>query len=81
MTLPELLDTRRVVLCVGSGGVGRPRPPRRSPWPRRRGRHTVVLTVDPAQRLRDALAIGGWTGARAGCRCRAGRVWTPCSST
>jgi anion-transporting ArsA/GET3 family ATPase len=28
----------------------------------RRGRHTVVLTVDPAQRLRDALAIGELDG-------------------
>jgi anion-transporting ArsA/GET3 family ATPase len=59
MTLPELLDSRRVVLCVGSGGVGKTTTAAAlAVAAARRGRHTVVLTVDPAQRLRDALAIG-----------------------
>jgi anion-transporting ArsA/GET3 family ATPase len=58
MTLPELLDTRRVVLCVGSGGVGKTTTAAAlAVAAARRGRRTVVLTVDPAQRLRDALAI------------------------
>jgi len=63
MTLPELLDTRRVVLCVGSGGVGKTTTAAAlAVAAARRGRHTVVLTVDPAQRLRDALAIGELDG-------------------
>jgi anion-transporting ArsA/GET3 family ATPase len=63
MTLPELLDSRRVVLCVGSGGVGKTTTAAAlGVAAARRGRHTVVLTVDPAQRLRDALAIGELDG-------------------
>ena len=63
MTLPELLDTRRVVLCVGSGGVGKTTTAAAlAVAAARRGRHTVVLTVDPAQRLRDALGIGELDG-------------------
>lgn len=63
MTLPELLDTRRVVLCVGSGGVGKTTTAAAlAVAAARRGRRTVVLTVDPAQRLRDALAIGDLDG-------------------
>src|SRR5262245_15350456 len=58
MTLLELLDTRRLVLCVGSGGVGKTTTAAAlAVAAARRGRRTVVLTVDPAQRLRDALAI------------------------
>jgi len=63
MTLPELLDSRRVVLCVGSGGVGKTTTAAAlAVAAARRGRHTVVLTVDPARRLRDALAIGELDG-------------------
>ena len=63
MTLPELLDSRRVVLCVGSGGVGKTTMAAAlAVAAARRGRHTVVLTVDPARRLRDALAIGELDG-------------------
>src|SRR5262245_14561424 len=63
MTLLELLDTRRLVLCVGSGGVGKTTTAAAlAVAAARRGRRTVVLTVDPAQRLRDALAIGSLDG-------------------
>jgi anion-transporting ArsA/GET3 family ATPase len=58
MTLAELIDTRRVVLCVGSGGVGKTTTAAAlAVAAAGRGRRTVVLTVDPAQRLRDALAL------------------------
>jgi anion-transporting ArsA/GET3 family ATPase len=59
MTLPGLLDQRRVVLCVGSGGVGKTTTSAAlAVAAARRGRRTAVLTVDPAQRLRDALGLG-----------------------
>jgi anion-transporting ArsA/GET3 family ATPase len=64
MTLGELLDERRVVLCVGSGGTGKTTTAAAlAVAAARRGRRTAVLTVDPAQRLRDALGLGDATGA------------------
>ena len=53
------LASRRIVVCVGSGGVGkttvaaaigaRPRPGRRQ--------RTLVCTIDPARRLANALGL------------------------
>ena len=64
MTLGELLEERRVVLCVGSGGVGKTTTAAAlAVAAARRGRRTAVLTVDPAQRLRDTLGLGDATGA------------------
>ena len=64
MTLGELIDERRVVLCVGSGGVGKTTTAAAlAVAAARRGRRTAVLTVDPAQRLRDALGLGDAAGA------------------
>src|SRR5262245_10056507 len=58
MTLSEVLDGRRLVLCVGSGGVGKTTTASAlAVAAARRGRRTAVLTVDPAQRLRDALGL------------------------
>src|SRR5262249_61083745 len=58
MTLAEILDGRRLVLCVGSGGVGKTTTAAAlAVGAARRGRRTAVLTVDPAQRLRDALGL------------------------
>jgi anion-transporting ArsA/GET3 family ATPase len=63
MMLYELLDERRVVLCVGSGGVGKTTTAAAlAVAAARRGRRTAVLTVDPAQRLRDALGLAGAAG-------------------
>ncbi len=63
MTLTELLDTRRVLLCVGSGGVGKTTTAAALALAAaRRGRRTVVLTVDPAQRLKDALGLDALDG-------------------
>jgi len=63
MTLAELLDQRRLLLCVGSGGVGKTTTSAAiAVAAARRGRRTAVLTVDPAQRLRDALGLGEHDG-------------------
>jgi anion-transporting ArsA/GET3 family ATPase len=63
MTLAEILDGRRLVLCVGSGGVGKTTTAAAlAVGAARRGRRTAVLTVDPAQRLRDALGLGDLDG-------------------
>jgi anion-transporting ArsA/GET3 family ATPase len=56
--LAPLLDTQRLLVCVGSGGVGKTTTAAAlGIAAATRGRHTAVLTIDPARRLRDALAI------------------------
>ncbi len=63
MTLAETIDSRRVILCVGSGGVGKTTTSAAiATCAARRGRRTAVLTVDPAQRLKDALGLGTLDG-------------------
>jgi len=52
-----------VLICVGSGGVGKTTTAAAlAALAARRGRRTVVLTVDPAQRLKDALGLGALDG-------------------
>jgi anion-transporting ArsA/GET3 family ATPase len=59
----ELLARRRIVLCVGSGGVGKTTTAAAlAVEAARRGRRTAVLTVDPAPRLKDALGLGTLSG-------------------
>jgi len=63
MTLAELIAHRRILICVGSGGVGKTTTAAAlGVAAARLGRRTVVLTVDPAQRLKDALGIGTLDG-------------------
>jgi anion-transporting ArsA/GET3 family ATPase len=63
MTLPELIADRRVLLCVGSGGVGKTTTAAAiAAAAARRGRVVAVLTVDPAQRLKDALDLRALDG-------------------
>ena len=63
MTLAELIARRRILVCVGSGGVGKTTTAAAiGVAAARQGRRTVVLTVDPAQRLKDALGIGTLDG-------------------
>lgn len=57
--LAQALDTRRIVLCVGGGGVGKTTTAAAlAVEAARRGRRTAVLTVDPSHRLKDALGLG-----------------------
>ncbi len=56
--LSPLLDTQRLIVCVGSGGVGKTTTAAAlGIASAKRGRETAVLTIDPARRLRDALGI------------------------
>ena len=57
-TIDGLLERRRIVFCVGSGGVGKTTTAAAlAVESARRGRKTAVLTVDPAPRLKDALGL------------------------
>lgn len=54
----DLLD-RRVLVCVGTGGVGKTTVAAAiGVEAARRGRRTLVITIDPARRLADALGAG-----------------------
>jgi anion-transporting ArsA/GET3 family ATPase len=56
--LAPLLDAQRLLVCVGSGGVGKTTTAAAlGIAAASRGRRTAVLTIDPARRLRDALGI------------------------
>ena len=88
-----LVDDKRVLVCVGPGGVGKTTTAAAvGALAARRGRRTLVCTIDPAPRLADALGIGGPRArAAAGAarrRCRAlgidgadGTSASPCAST
>ncbi len=59
----ELVDRHRLLLCVGSGGVGKTTAAAAlGLGAARRGRHAAVLTIDPARRLKDSLGIGTLDG-------------------
>ncbi|MDD9801472.1 MAG: AAA family ATPase [Deltaproteobacteria bacterium] len=54
----ELVARRRVVACVGPGGVGKTTlAAALALGAARRGRRALVVTVDPARRLADALGL------------------------
>jgi anion-transporting ArsA/GET3 family ATPase len=56
--LGELAGTRRIVVCCGAGGVGKTTVSAAVGLAAaRRGRRAVVLTIDPARRLADALGL------------------------
>ena len=57
-TLQQLIDTKRVLLCVGAGGVGKTTlAAALGVAAAVRGRRVLVLTVDPAKRLANALGL------------------------
>jgi anion-transporting ArsA/GET3 family ATPase len=57
-TLPELVAERSVVVCCGSGGVGKTTVSATFALAAARaGRRSCVVTVDPARRLADALGV------------------------
>ena len=62
-SLRQLVDERRIVVCCGSGGVGKTTVAAvLALEAARAGRRAVVVTIDPAKRLADALGLEGLTG-------------------
>ncbi|WP_373044407.1 ArsA family ATPase [Vulgatibacter sp.] len=56
--LSSLIDNKRVVVCSGAGGVGKTTTSAAIALAAaRQGRRAVVLTIDPARRLADALGM------------------------
>jgi anion-transporting ArsA/GET3 family ATPase len=54
------LAARKIVICCGSGGVGKTTTAAAIALEgARRGRRAVVVTIDPARRLADALGVAG----------------------
>jgi anion-transporting ArsA/GET3 family ATPase len=65
-SLRELLAERRILVCCGSGGVGKTTSAAAlAVEAARMGRRAVVVTIDPAKRLADALGLAGLTGTPA----------------
>lgn len=61
--LLRLVKERQIVVCCGSGGVGKTTTAAVVALQAARlGRRTVVVTIDPAKRLADALGLDGLTG-------------------
>ena len=55
-----LIEQKRIVVCVGPGGVGKTTTAAAlGATAARLGRKTLVCTIDPAPRLADALGVGG----------------------
>lgn len=60
--LAELVGRRRVLVCCGSGGVGKTTTAAGLAMEgARQGRRAVVVTIDPARRLADALGLESLT--------------------
>jgi len=56
--LTDLVRGHRVVVCIGSGGVGKTTTAASiALWGALQGRRAVVLTIDPARRLANSLGI------------------------
>ncbi len=60
MSLSRLVEQHRLLVCVGPGGVGKTTlAAALALEAARRGRRALVLTIDPARRLADALGLDG----------------------
>ncbi|HEX6568552.1 MAG TPA: ArsA family ATPase [Acidimicrobiales bacterium] len=60
--LADLVAERSIIVCCGSGGVGKTTTAAVVALEgARQGRRTVVVTIDPAKRLADALGLAGLT--------------------
>jgi len=56
----ELIEKRSVIVCVGAGGVGKTTTAAALALEAaQRGRRAIVVTIDPARRLSDALGLEG----------------------
>ncbi len=61
-TLDDVVDHGRIAVCCGSGGVGKTTTAAIIAIEgARRGRRAVVVTIDPAKRLANALGLDGLT--------------------
>lgn len=61
----DILDTSPVILCLGSGGVGKTTTAAAlAVAAAQNGRRVVVLTIDPARRLADAMGLTGTGGSK-----------------
>jgi anion-transporting ArsA/GET3 family ATPase len=57
-TIAEIVARHRVVICAGSGGVGKTTTAAAlAVHGAEQGRRTMVMTIDPARRLADALGL------------------------
>jgi anion-transporting ArsA/GET3 family ATPase len=57
-TLRSLVEKHDVIVCAGSGGVGKTTTAATiALWGAQRGRRAAVLTIDPARRLADSLGL------------------------
>src|SRR5947209_14158757 len=60
--LAHLVERRRIIVCCGSGGVGKTTVSATIALEgARRGRRTCVVTIDPARRLADTLGLRSLT--------------------
>jgi len=63
VTLERLVETRRVLVCAGAGGVGKTTVAAALALAAAgRGRRVLCLTIDPAKRLADSLGFAGTRG-------------------
>jgi anion-transporting ArsA/GET3 family ATPase len=61
--LGQVLDAHSIVICTGSGGVGKTTTAAvLAMEAARRGRRACVVTIDPARRLANAMGLEGLTG-------------------
>jgi anion-transporting ArsA/GET3 family ATPase len=64
MDLGQVLDTHRVIVCVGSGGVGKTTTSAAlAVHAASAGRHVLCLTIDPAKRLAQSLGLSELQGS------------------
>ncbi len=62
MSLAEVLESHRVIVCVGSGGVGKTTTAAAiAVDAASRGRRVLCLTIDPAKRLANSLGLDEMT--------------------
>jgi anion-transporting ArsA/GET3 family ATPase len=60
MTIDSLLKSQRVIICVGSGGVGKTTVSAALAYRAAElGLRVLVMTIDPSRRLRQALGLEG----------------------
>ena len=63
MTIDDLLRRRRILVCTGSGGVGKTTTSAAIALrAAESGRRVIVCTIDPARRLAQSLGLGEGLG-------------------